>query len=209
MALTIWVNTGTQDTEVGTSGASWTEFSVGNDYMIFSAGSPVVADGQPIPSEAQLISAGPILSGLEQTVGKYFLADVSANLLREIFLMGNQDKRYVLAFSFSAATANEPILELWDNSSLNTITGVTLGGGTPASSWWRGITTTAASAGVNWIGSRLAGSSAGNYLLLNNGSGELSGADVLYAQLKIVIPASQTVGGSVTPPFVVKHTSVS
>ena len=209
MALTIWVNTGTQDTEVGTSGASWTEFSVGNDYMIFSAGSPVVADGQPIPSESELISAGVILSGAETTVPKYFMADVGSNILREIPLMGNQDSQYVLAFSFSAATASEPVLEIWDDSTFSTITGVTLGSGTASNSWWRGITTTTSSSGTNWVGSRLAGSGAGNYLLLNDGSGVLSGADVLYCQIKIVIPASQTTGGNVVPPFVVKHLSAS
>jgi hypothetical protein len=209
MSLTVYLNTGSSDVEVGTSGSEWIEYVPGVDFLVFSAGNTAVADGQPIPSQSQLISAGVILSGAEQTVPKYFLADVGSNILREIPLMGNQNKRYVMAFSFDAATASEPVLELWDNSSLNTVLGVTLGSGTPANSWWRGITTTAGLPGVNWTGSRLAGSGAGNYLLLNNGSGELSGADVLYCNLKIVIPASVVVGGSVFPPFVCKFTSVA
>jgi hypothetical protein len=210
MALTIYVNTGSSDVEYGTSGyADWYQFVPGVDYLIHSAGNATVADGQPIPSESELISAGVILSGAETTVSTYFLADVGSNILREIPLMGNQNYQYVLAFSFSAATASEPVLELWDDNTYATIAGVTLGSGTASNSWWRGITTTTSSSGVNWVGSRLAGSGAGNYLLLNDGNGVLSVADVLYCQIKIVIPASQTTGGNVVPPFVVKHLSAS
>ena len=207
MSLQIFVNTGLTDQEYNTSGAQFTEFSVGNDALIFSAGSNVVKDGEPIPSQSDLIQAGVILSGAEQIVPTYLLSDLSANELKEIFNMGNQDKRYTVAFVFSALTASEPVLEIWDDSDLDTITGVTLGSGTPSSSWWRGITTTAGLPGNNWTGSRLAGSGSGFFLLLNNGNGPLVGADTLYAQLKIVIPASVTVGGSATPVFAVKWTS--
>lgn len=207
MALTIHCNTGLSDQEFGTSGAEFTEFSLGNDVLIFTAGSNVVKDGEPIPSQSDLIQAGVILSGSEQIVPLYLLQDLSANELKEIHLMGNQDTRYVMAFDFDAATASEPVLELWDDSDLDTIDGVTLGAGTPSSSWWRGITTTDASAGSNWTGSRLAGSGSGFFLELNNGNGPLTVADTLYCQLKIVIPASVTVGGSANPIFAVKFTS--
>jgi len=207
MALTIYANTGLTDQEYDTSGAEFTEFSIGNDSLIFTAGSNVVKDGEPVPSQADLIQAGVILSGAEQTVALYLLQDISADELKEIHLMGNQDKRYVLAFVFDASTASEPVFELWDNSSLNSITGITLGSGTPSSSWWRGITTTDALPGSNWTGSRLAGSGSGYFLSLNDGNGALSGADVLYCQLKIVVPASATSGGSANNTFVVKYTS--
>ncbi len=207
MALIIYANTGTSDQELNTSGAEFTEFSVGNDSLIFSAGSNVVKDGEPIPSQSDLIQAGVILSGAEQIVPLYLLSDISANELKEIHNMGNQNKRYVMAFDFDATTASEPVLELWDDSDLDTIAGVTLGAGTPSSSWWRGITTTDALPGNNWVGSRLAGSGSGFFLELNDGNGALSGADTLYCQLKIVMPASATVGGSAVPVFAVKYTS--
>lgn len=207
MALTIYANTGTSDQELNTSGAEFTEFSVGNDVLIFTAGSNIVKDGEPIPSQSELIQAGVILTGAEQIVALYLLQDLSADELKEIHNMGNQDKRYVMAFDFDAATASEPVLELWDDSDLDTIDGITLGDGTASSSWWRGITTTDASPGSNWTGSRLAGSGSGFFLELNDGNGPLSGADTLYCQLKIVIPSTATVGGSAVPVFAVKYTS--
>jgi len=207
MALDIYLNTGTQDTELGTSGAEFTEYSEGNDSLIFSAGSDVVADGEPIPSQSDLIQAGVVLCDAEQTVGKYFLADIGSNLLREIFNMGNQDKRYVMAFDFDSATASEPVLELWDDSDLDSIDDITLGAGVPSSSWWRGVVTTDATPGADWTGQRLAGSGSGYFLQLNNGNGALSGADTLYCNLKIVIPASATSGGNAVPVFAVKWTS--
>ncbi len=175
--------------------------------MIFSAGSTEVADGEPIPSQAQLISAGVVLTGAEQTVGKYFLQDISASELKEIFLMGNQDKQHVMAFDFDDATASEPVLEIWDDSDMDSIDDTTLGAGTPSSSWWKGITTTTSSAGIHWTGKRLAGSSDGHFLYLNNENGALTGADVLYCQLKIVIPASALNGGSSNIVLVTKWTS--
>jgi len=207
MALTVYLNTGSQDTELGTSGVEFTEFSEGNDKLIFSAGSDVVADGEAIPSQSELIQAGVVLSGAEQIVSKYFLEDTSANQLKEIHNMGNQDKRYVMAFDFDSATASEPVLEIWDDSDLDSITATTLGAGVPSSSWWRGIVTTSDTPGNNWVGQKLAGSSSGYFLQLNDGNGALSGADTLYCNLKIVIPASATTGGSANPVIVVKWTS--
>ena len=207
MSLIVAVNTGTADLEYGVSGAEWIDVSPANDTLIFSAGSDTVKDGEPIPSQNQLIQAGVVLSGAEQIVPKYFLADVSANLLREIHLAGNQDKRYVFACVFDSATASEPVLEVWDDSNLNSVDIPELGAGTPSSSWYRGIVTTDSSAGTDWTGSRLAGSSDGNFLWLNNQNGALSGADNLYFQFMIVIPATATSGSSAVPVFVVKYLS--
>lgn len=205
MSLIVAVNTGTQDDEYGASGTEWTDVSPANDDLIFSAGSDVVKDGEPIPSQNQLIQAGVVLTGAEQTVPFYFLADTSANLLKEIHLAGNQDKQYVFACVFDSATASEPVLEVWDDSNLDTVDILELGAGTPSSSWYRGITTTTSSAGTNWTGSRLAGSSDGNFLWLNDENGALSGADTLYFQFKIVMPTTATAGASAVPVFVVKY----
>jgi len=207
MSLSIYCNTGTQDSELNTTGAEFTEISPLNDVLIFSAGSDVVKDGASIPTQAQLISAGVKVDGSEQTVSKYFLQDQSASELKEIFNMGNQDKRYVLAFDFDASTASEPVLEIWDDSDMDSIDAETLGSGTASLSWWRGITTTSSSPGTNWVGSRLAGSSSGYFLFLNDENGALASADTLYCQLKIVIPSTASNGGSANPIIVIKWTS--
>lgn len=209
MSLQIFVNTGLTDQEYNTSGAEFTEFSEGNDQLIFTAGSDVVKDGEPIPSQSELIQAGVILTGAEITVDKYLLSDLSANELKEIFNMGNQNKRYVLAFVFNAATASEPTFEVWDDSNLNTVLSIILGGGSPSASMIRGVTTTDGAPGADWAptGTKMAGSSSGNFLYLNNQNGALSGADTLYANLAIIVPASQTTGFSANPVFVAKWLS--
>jgi hypothetical protein len=205
--VTIAINNSSTDSPYGTSGVSWVDVSLGNDSLIFSNGSDTVADGEVIPSESDYIQAGVVLTGAEQIVPHYFLADVSESELKEIFLAGNQNKRYVFAVDFDAATASEPVLEIWDDATFLTIDSTSLGAGTASNSWWRGITTTSGLPGTDWAGTILAGSSANHFLYLNNGSGALTVATTLYFNLKIVIPASATTGGSGTPKIVIKYTS--
>ncbi len=209
MALTTHVNVDSSDSPLNTSGVDWVEFSEGNDKLIFTAGNPEVIDGADIPTQAELISAGSELTGSQIVVSNYLLEDVSDVLLKSIDGMGNLDKRYVLAFDFNAGTASEPKLEVWDDTNLNTSTGTILGGGTPSSSFIRGITTTAGLPGAGWItgATRMAGSSDGNFLFLNDQNGFLTGASTLYANIAVVIPASQTTGFSANPVFVVKWLS--
>lgn len=211
MALTIHINTGTSDLQLNQTGAEFTEFSEGNDQLVFSAGSTEVDDGQPVPTQSELISAGVILTGSQIIVDRYFLSDISANLLKESFNMGNQNKRYVLAFDFDAATASEPVFEVWDDDTFDSIDDTFLGAGTPSSSFVRAVTTTTTSPGSGWatLGgtTRLAGAGSGNFLFLNDENGPLTGADTLYANLAIVIPASQTTGFSSNVVFVCKYLS--
>lgn len=205
--LSIYVNTGVSDAEYGVSGTEFTEFSSGNDQLIFTAGSTEVIDGADIPTQAELISAGVILTGSQIIVDDYFLSDLSDNELKEISLMGNQNTRYVLAFDFDDSTASEPVFEVWDDSDLDSIDSTILGSGTASASFIRGITTTSGSPGADWTGSRLAGSGSGNFLYLNDQNGALTEADTLYANLKIIIPASQVTGFSNNPVFVCKWLS--
>jgi hypothetical protein len=209
MALTVHVNVDSQDQPLNTSGIDWVEFSEGNDQIIFTAGNTEVQDGADIPTQSELISAGIELTGSEIIVSNYLLEDISDVLLKSIDGMGNLDKRYVLAFDFDAGTASEPVLEVWDDSNLNTATGTILGSGTPSSSFIRGVTTTSGLPGAGWITGaiRMAGSSDGNFLYLNDQNGFLTGASILYCNLAVVIPASQTTGFSANPVFVVKWLS--
>lgn len=206
--LNIWVNNDLDDdSPLGSSGVAWVQVTPGSDKLIFTKGSPVVANGQPIPSSFQLSSAGMILNGTQQTVPHYILAHLGTNLLYEVYLMGSGNFRYVMAFDFNGATTSEPVLEAWDDSNLNTVNDVSLGNGTPSNSWLFGVTTTASLPGVSWSGSALAGSSDGHFLWLNNQTGALTGATTLYCTLKMVIPASQVNGGAETPVLVCKYTT--
>ena len=205
MALKIHINHSTSDLPIGTSGVDWVEIDTTNDEIIFTDGNDTVKDGEAIPSDTQLNSAAPILDSTEQTIPMYLLSDNSASELKEIHNMGAGNYRYVMGFEFTTATVSEPVLEAWDDTDLDSVDSVPLGSGTPSSSWFRGVTTTAALPGAAWTGSRLAGSSDGNFLWLNNESGALSVADVLYCQLKLVIPATQQDAGSTNPVLAVKY----
>lgn len=204
MALTVKVNTGTLDLDINSSGVDFTDFSEGNDRIIFTKGNPTVADGQPIPTQAELINAG-VHAGSETILDTYLMEDASANLLRDIPLMGNLDSQFVLAFDFDAVTASEPTLAVWDDFNLNTINNQMLGGGTPSSSFIRGVTTTSASSGVNWspTGTKMAGGGSGHFEWLNDQNGFLTIASTLYANLCVIVPASATSGFSSNVVFVV------
>jgi len=207
--LVVGINCSASDVEYGTSGVDWRDFVESSDKLIFTAGNSEVQDGADIPSASQLISAGIQLTDpLSQIiVDTYLFQDTGSNILKDIDLMGDQDAQYVMAFSFDGSTASEPVLEVWDDSNLNTITSTILGGGTPSNSMVRGITTTSSSSGSNWAtttGIKMAGSSSGNFLFLNDENGPLTSIDVLYCNLAIVISASQSTGFGNTPSFSVK-----
>ena len=206
MALTVHINVDTQDQPLNTSGVDWVEFSEGNDKLIFTQGNPEVEDGADVPTQAELISAGVRLTGSQIVLTEYLLEDISDVLLKNIDNMGNIDKQFVIAFDFDAITASEPVFEVWDDTNLNTINNIMLGNGNPSSSFIRGITTTISSPGANWItsGKKMAGSTDNNFLFLNNQAGFLAVPTILYAQLAVVVPASQTTGFSANPVFVVK-----
>ena len=206
MALKGYVNVDSQDLALGESGVDWVEFSEGNDQIVFTAGNTEVIDGTDVPTQGELVSAGIILTGVQQILDTYLLQDTSANELKSIDGMGNLNKRYVLCFEFDAETASEPQFEVYDDSNLNTATGTMLGSGTPSSSFIRGITTTSSLPGADWCSgaTRMAGSSDGNYLYLNDQAGYLTEATDLYCNLCVVVPASQTVGFSASPVWVCK-----
>jgi len=206
MALKVYINCDTQDVVLGTSGVDWVEFAEGSDKLIFTNGNTEVIDGADIPTQAELISAGIILTGSQIVLSDYLLQDTSENLLKSIDNMGNLNKSYVIAFEFDGVTASEPVLEVYDDINLNSATGAMLGSGTSSNSFIRGITTTSTPPGANWItgATRMAGSSEGNYLYLNDQNGFLTVASNLYANICVVIPVSQTTGFSASPVFVCK-----
>lgn len=177
------------------------------DTLIFSQGSAPaggVSDGDVIPSETLLNRYAVQLDAVNPVnVPKYFLSDYSSGILRDIFLAGNQNKRYVFDAHFDGVTASEPQLEAWDDSSMSSALIPALGGGTPSLSWYKAVSTKSGLPGVNWTGTQLAGAS--NVLLLNGGAGALTGAAHLYFNFKIVIPGGYTTPGLHTPMLVITY----
>jgi len=207
MSLKFYVNVTVDDLPYSTNPEKYVEVNLLNDRLIFSAGSDVVKDGEPIPTPDELNSAGILITTSDVEVGHFFLADASDNLLKEIHNAGNQDKRYVFCMAFDAATASEPILELWDNDDIDTIDNYCLGYGTANNSFYRGITTTDALPGAGWTGKRLAGSADNHFLFLNNENGALIVAKDLYFNIRITVPANYAVAAAENPIFAVKYTT--
>ena len=208
MSLKFYVNTSTNDIDRATNPGDFVEVNLLNDRLIFSAGSDVVKDGEPIPTPDELNSAGILITTSDVEVGHFFLADASVNLLKEIHNAGNQNKRYVFCMYFNAATASEPILELWDNDDIDTIDNYCLGAGVANNSFYRGITTTGSlPGGVGWTGKRLAGSADNHFLFLNNENGALTVAKDLYFNIRITVPANYAVAAAENPIFAVKYTT--
>lgn len=178
-----------------------------DDTLIFSAGKAgLVYDGGPIPDQAALNQAATLLSPtLATIVAHYFLADVTAGILKEIHNAGNADKQYVFCCSFDGPTASEPQLEAWDTADINTYNLLCLGAGVPASSWYKAKCTTVVSPGATWTGTPLAGSGGSNVVLLNAGGGALTVAKDLYFAFHVNIPAAVTTPGAYLPVLLVTY----
>lgn len=212
MALTIKINKGSSDIGQDESGADYVTINPDTDYLIFCDGSDVVADGEAIPSDTEIIQAGTIIDADDPVeVDKCFIADIGDVKIYEVELFGNVDKQYVFCFSFDASTASEPVLEIWDDEDMDIIELYSLGEDTPSDSWWKGIVTTDGSPGADWANGsnaiELAGASDGHFLWLNNESGALSVAKDLYCNLAIIIPAGFADGGLEQPCICIKYTT--
>lgn len=190
--MELYINNSDVDNEFGESGTEWVRVLPEIDSIIFSSGSNVVADGEPIPGMEDLNRAAVQLHDENPTeVEKFFLAKVSDNQLKEIFLAGRKNTRYSFCVKFDDETLSEPQLEAWDNLDMKSYEMVSLGGGTPNNSWYRGICTTAASPGEDWLGIPIAGAEDSHVIKLNNNEGALTEAKNLYFNLRISIPPSE------------------
>ena len=176
-----------------TTPANYVVMNLVNDYLIWTAGSAAVADGQDEPTESELNAAATLIDDSNPvTVAKCFVydADDAGGKIQLIHGMGD-NKKYVFGFSFNGATATEPQLEAWDDTDHDSSDKHVLGAGTPNNSFVKGVCTTTSLPGASWAGAALAGA---NVLQLNDGNGAIgavpSGQSTqeLYANLKIVIP---------------------
>jgi len=214
--LTILANYINADVNYETTPADYIALDLVNDYFIWTEGDATVKDlmtHEPIASELNA-AATKIDPDNPKTVAKCLLMDYSHDVGGAYYThlvkgMG-ENKRYVFAFSFDGATASEPQLEVWDNSSHNSTDNHGLGNGTPANSFVKGVCTTASLPGESWAGAALAGAS--NVLQLNNNNGALADlasgetSQELYCNLKMTIPAAYATPAAETYVLTVRFT---
>ena len=202
--VTIYVNNSSTDDTRANIPSSYVQMDLSNDKWYFTTGSSAVANGQDEPTDAELNEAATLISNsVDVEIDKLILLDKDVDLLKEIYLAGSGDKRYVINFSFDGATASEPTLEAWNTTAHSSATLHVLGNGTPANSWIHAKVTTTSAPGSSWTGTKIAGT---NKLLLNEGGGALSGAKEIYINLYILIPQSYSTGANETPVITIRYT---
>jgi len=214
--LKVFENYVDADVNYETTPANYLELSLENDYNIWTEGSTDVKDlmtHEPTPAELNE-AATKIDPDNPKTVAKCLLMDYShlgGYYTRLVKGMG-ENKRYVFCFSFDGATASEPQLEAWDNSSHNSTNNHCLGNGTPANSFVKAICTTASLPGSSWAGTPLAGSGISNVVKLNNDGGALGDlatgetSQELYANIKIVIDQAYSTPSSENFTLTIRYT---
>jgi len=216
--LDFLVNYVDSDVDYETTAADYISMDLTNDYLIWTAGSATVTDLMASePSSSDLNEAATQIDpDVATTVAYCYLMDYSHDVGGAYYThlvkgMG-LNKRYVFCCSFDGATASEPQLEAWDDSSHSTTDNEVLGAGTPTNSMVKAVCTTSGLPGSSWTGTAIAGNGAGRYIELNNGNGALAAlasgetSQELYFNAKIVIPAAHATPASETFVFTVRYT---
>jgi hypothetical protein len=180
-------NTGNASGGTGDASSFWVVIDLTNDSILFLDDQQI--DGDPISGTKYPVII-PDSGDLEAP--KSFVADASATVYDQVPLAGTTnggqnggDTRYVFAIYFDGATAGIPTLEAWDDDTHATAADDFLGGGTPANSTLRAITTTNGVPGsATWSGTPLSGTDS----RIELDTAALSGAKNLYFNIKQVIP---------------------
>jgi len=179
-----------------------------NDYLVWSKTLADLMTHEPTSSE--LNAAAEIIDpALAVTVTKCLWVDYShdrgGSYYTHLVKGMSENKKFVYCFSFDGATATEPQLEAWDTSAHSTYVKHVLGAGVPANSMMQAKCTTTTLPGTADF-PVIAGAS--NVVLLNDGSGALSGAKDLYANMKIKIPANYSTPAAETFVLTCRYTYV-
>lgn len=179
-----------------TTPADYLSLDLTNDYLIWSEDLEDLMTHEPTSDELNE-HAVIIDDDANKTVPECLVMDYSHDVGGAYYThlvkgMG-ENKRYVFGFSFDGATANEPRLEAWDDSTHTTTDKHVLGTDeSGAISMVKAVCTTRNLPSEAWAGTSLKGSD--SYLLLNDGEGALDDLESallsqeLYANIKIVIP---------------------
>ncbi|SDU38137.1 hypothetical protein [Desulfobacula phenolica] len=153
-------NTGNATGGAGGNSSNWVVIDLTNDALAWC--SEQQTDGDTLTGTRYPVV---IPDSGSNEAEKTFIKDNSESIFDQVPLAGTTaggqsggNKRYVFAIYFDGATAGIPYLEAWDSSAHATADNNFLGGGTPANSSIRAITTTNAVPGSDtWAGTPLAG----------------------------------------------------
>jgi len=153
-------NTGNATGGAGASSSNWVVIDLTLDALAFC--SEQQTDGDAISGTRYPVV---IPDAGSNEAEKTFIKDNSTTFYEQVPLAGTTaggqsggDTRYVFAIYFDGETAGAPYLEAWDDDTHATSDHDFLGGGTPADSSLKGITTTNAVPGsATWAGTALAG----------------------------------------------------
>jgi len=99
---------------------------------------------------------------------------------------GGGNYRYAYGFFIDGTTSQAPALQVWDSTSHETYNLQVLGGGTPANSLIRAISTTVAAPGDLWAGTPMAGSGGANSILL--AAAAIGAPQMVYFNLRLLVP---------------------
>lgn len=184
-------NSGNASGGAGASSSNWVVIDTTNDKICFLDSQQTDGDSRTGAKYPAIIPASGSIE-----VPKTFLDDYSGGIFDQIPLAGTTaggqsggNKRYVFAIYFDGATAGIPYLEAWNSSSHAAADDDFLGGGTPANSTLRAISTTDAAPGsATWSGTPLSG--ADSRIALDDAA--LASAMNVYWNMKQVISSTFT-----------------
>lgn len=184
-------NSGNASGGAGASSSNWVVIDTTNDKICFLDSQQTDGDSRTGAKYPAIIPASGSIE-----VPKTFLDDYSGGIFDQIPLAGTTaggqsggNTRYVFAIYFDNATAGIPYLEAWNSSSHAAADDDFLGGGTPANSTLRAISTTDAAPGsATWSGTPLSG--ADSRIALDDAA--LASAMNVYWNMKQVISSTFT-----------------
>ena len=190
-------NTGNATGGAGDTLSNWVVIDLTNDALAFC--SEQQTDGDAIAGTRYPVI---IPDAGSNEAEKTFIKDASAAIFDQVPLAGTTaggqsggNTRYVFAIYFDGVTAGIPYLEAWDSNAHATSAHNFLGGGTPANSSLKAITTTNAVPGsATWAGTPLAGT--GSRIELDTAA--LGAAKNLYFNIKQVVTNGTHAPGSST-----------
>ena len=191
------VNSGNATGGAGGTSSNWVVIDLTNDALAFC--SEQQTDGDAISGTRYPVV---IPAAGSNEAEKTFIKDNSTTFYEQVLLAGTTDggqnggdTRYVFAIYFDGATSGVPYLEAWDDNTHATADDNFLGGGTPANSSLKAITTTNAVPGsATWAGTALSGTDS----RIELDTVALSAAQNVYFNMKQVViqgthtPASST-----------------
>ena len=184
-------NTGNATGGAGGASSNWVVIDLTNDAILF-------LDDQQTDGDSRTGSKYPVIipDAGDLEAPKTFVDDLSAAIFDQVPLAGTTNgeqsggnTRYVFAIYFDGATAGVPTLEAWNDNTHAASNDDFLGGGTPANSTLKAITTTSAAPGsATWAGTPLSGTTS----RIELDTAALTGAKNLYFNIKQVIPSTFT-----------------